>query len=241
MRKTISLLFSFILIFFFSFTIVKAECSYAKQSELNALASNVKYSVEPKEEILPIPGVEAGPDDTYINTTFSLQLLNLTEDMKVNLYNDFSKSTTSYTYNDVKDGILEINSGTGDQIVKFKVDIYGMGECGTQLLRTFEVKTPMVNPYKNYGFCDNVTDYYLCQDYLVEDPKMTSYEASIAVKKYSEQKEIEKEQEIKKQKTFLQMIGSFLKQYGILMFLGLLIVGLIVVIIIRKNKGRRII
>lgn len=241
MRKTISLLFSFILIFFFSFTIVKAECSYAKQSELNALASNVKYSVEPKDEEVISPGNDVDPEEKYIKTTFSLQLLNITEDMKVNVYNDFSKSTASYTYKDVKDGVLEINAGTGNEIVKFKVDIYGTGECGATLLRTFEAKTPMVNPYKNYGFCTNITDYYLCQDYLSEDPGMTFYEASIAVKKYTEQKETEKEQEIKKKKTFLQMIGSFLKQYGIGILLGIVILAAIAIIIIRKNKGRRII
>lgn len=240
MRKTISLLFSFILIFFFSFTIVKAECSYAKQSELNALASNVKYSVEPKEEEIPVMDEEAGPDASYIKTTFSLQLLNITQDMKVNIYNDYLKTTTSYSYNDVKDDILTINSGTGNEIVKFKVDIYGTGECGTQLLRTFEVKTPMINPYKYYGFCDNTPSYYLCQDYLTEDPGMTPSEVSAAIEKFKEQKKV-KEEESKKKQSLLQMIGSFLKQYGIWIIIGIAIIGVIVIIIIRKVKGRRII
>lgn len=239
MRKTISLLFSFILIFFFSFTIAKAECSYAKQSELNALASNVKYSVEPKEEKIVYPATETSEEHVLTTTFFELQLLNITEEMKISVYNNFLKTTTTYTYNDVKDGALSISSGTGTSIVTFKVDIYGTGECSTQLLRTFEVKTPMVNPYRAYADCKNAPEYYLCQEYLTEDVNFNFQEANSAVKEYIKNKEKEKQEEKEKQKTFMEKLNSFLKKYW---WVGIIIVilGMAITFVIYKNRKERI-
>lgn len=238
MRKTISLLTFFIFIFFLSFVSVKAECSYSKQTELNALASNVKYSVEPKKEKVVVPATEEEEETFYENTKFILQLLNITEDMKVLIHDDFSNKTVTYTYANTKEGILEIQSPTSDNIVKYKIDIYGSAECGSTLLRTFEVKTPMVNPYRVYANCDKAPEYYLCQEYLVENPNYTLNEGINYVKDFVTKKEKQQSEETKQEKTFFQKLGIFFQKYWIISVILILalIITLYVIFKIRKER-----
>lgn len=235
---------SLFLFIFFAITIrVSAACPAAEQSELNALAGNVKPNVVPKtrEEERTIFNEDTGESETQIiqKEMFAIELYNLTEDMYLKVRDGYSNKENTYYYSDVKDGVLTIDSIYYSVAVKYEIRIYASSaSCNNTLLRQIEVTTPLLNPYQNYGFCNDAPDYYLCQPYLTSDPNFTIAEAKAKVTEYIESKKKAEEEE-EKNNSFWSKLGRFLSCYGLWILGGVLLIGAIggyVFVTIRRRR-----
>ncbi len=166
--------FSFVLLL----TNVKAtSCGYEEQAKLNNEISNVKTNYEIKERIMDpseydipdaIVGTEA--EASYVEKTeyIVLNILNLTENMYVEVTNDYNDEVSIYEYNAENKGNISIEWHNINELVTFTVKVYASNvtSCSGDLLKTMTQKLPRYNSYSNYGLCENFPDYYLCQRFV---------------------------------------------------------------------------
>ena len=142
----------FCILCFLSFIITaNAECDYETQVRLNTEASNVKINYEIKREIINMNTGEVAPEATDEDVDFEseyayqdniyISLLNLTENIYVELIGNNGDVRTIY-YSDTENGSLDLNGGTGEEIVTYTVNIKSNNSnCSGSLLKTLEFIT----------------------------------------------------------------------------------------------------
>lgn len=200
----------FCILCFLSFVITaNAECDYETQVQLNTEASNVKINYEIRREIINMNTGEVAPEATDADVDFEseyayqnniyISLLNLTENIYVELIGN-NGSVRTIRYSDTENGSLELNGGTGDEIITYTVNIKSNNSnCTGDLLKTFEFITPKRNRFSGLLACKDVKEYY-CEPYVTYDINMT--EGEIIDRAMAAKEEEEKQQEEEENKNW---------------------------------------
>lgn len=195
----------FCILCFLSFIITaNAECDYETQVRLNTEASNVKINYEIKREIINMNTGEVAPEATDEDVDFEseyayqdniyISLLNLTENIYVELIGNNGDVRTIY-YSDTENGSLDLNGGTGEEIVTYTVNIKSNNSnCSGSLLKTFEFITPKKNPFSALLACKGVNEYY-CEPYVTYDINMTEGEVIDRAMAAKEEEQTKQEEE----------------------------------------------
>lgn len=171
-RKLILLLF--VLFTCFITSNVSAEeleaCSVTELAKLRQTAANIKVSYVPgvtENEITDGSGETATTQTRYID----VKIFNVTSGMTVNLevtgddINSASK-TLDYT-NKGSDGAITIRQSYLDSITNYLITITSSdGNCYGDTLRTFKLTLPKFNSYSELRACEDVPEFYLCQEYI---------------------------------------------------------------------------
>lgn len=153
-----------------------AACSASDISKLNQMAVNVKPSYEEAEGILdkgsyvPPDGLSEEELEKYEEkyNYFKIHIANLTEDLYIEVTNDFNKEKKTYSYQDSKDGIVTIDWEDIGEIVNFTITVFSSDktDCPNTKLTTLYLTTPRYNRYYDYMACSENPDFYLCYKYL---------------------------------------------------------------------------
>ena len=239
-----------IITFGLSITSVSAVCSYEERAELNNQIGNIEASYEvveieldPSEYDPPDTVVGTDEEDTYVQVIDALQvnILNLTEDLYAIVTNNYDESQVRYNYSDTDNGNITFLWETIDELVTFTIEIYSSSNtnCADTLLRTIRLSLPRYNEYSNYGMCDNLPDYYLCQRYVFFEPVTFSY-FSQSVLAQLEEIQNEEEEGTGEADTWYESVFNFLDEHKVPFIIGgvtlLIIAGVIVVIVVRKRR-----
>lgn len=230
-----------------------ATCGYEEKAKLNSEIVNVKANYEIKERILDkseysVPDALIGTEyeDSYVATTEYIQvnILNLTENMYVEVTNDYNDDRTVYQYKDAKDGNISFDWHEINDLITYTIKVYASSEteCDGTLLKTISQKLPRFNEYSDYSICNNFSEYYLCQRYVTYE-KVDFNSFAKRMNEETEKKIKEDEQKNQNEKWY-KKVQAFIAEHKIPFIIG----GVILVVaiggttfIIIKKRRRNII
>ncbi|MDD5865394.1 MAG: hypothetical protein PUD07_02755 [bacterium] len=241
MKKSKYCLFLFIILFIGKN--VFAECTYEEQAKLNSEAATIKAIYEEQKGNLDLSNYICADGQEDCNTEYSyfkVAVLNLSENFYVKI-SEGKKTITTLTYSNVVDGIASFDVEDITETHTYKFDVYTSDKtnCKSKLNRSFYLTTPRLNEYANYSICDELPDYYLCQQYVT----FTDMGFSDFVDKIESYKKEEEEKEKERNKSFFEKIGDFVKEHKTIFITGgvVIIVGVAGVIIIKQKRRKDII
>lgn len=160
MKKILSFL---VVMFLFNINVSAASlCDYTEQSELNSKAANVKVSYDIVDSTLTFE------DGVSLNKIFRIQMLNVTEDFYVIVKNDINKEEKTYYSTDAVDGVISFDWDYAETVTNFTIQVYTTNKtnCADEKYKTFYLTTPRYNNYFNIETCQELTDFYLCQEFV---------------------------------------------------------------------------
>ena len=156
---------------------VNAACTNEEKAELNSLAAKVKANYEEAQRIInpedyTIPDAIYGKEEaeSYVayEDYFKINILNITDKIKVEISNNYDMTSRTYTYQDTQDGVVSLDWDGIDAVTTFTIKVYADGEanCTTDALRTLYVTTPRYNGYSLYDVCEKAKELDVCQKYV---------------------------------------------------------------------------
>jgi len=160
MKKILTFL---IVMFLFNINVSAASlCSYQEQTELNSKAANIKVSYEIVEETIEF---EDGESSMKL---FKIEILNVTDEFYVLIKNDVTKDEKIYYSSDAKDGVITFDWDYAETVTNFTIQVYTTNNtnCAEEKYKTFYLTTPRYNEFYNIETCQELTDFYLCQEYV---------------------------------------------------------------------------
>ena len=181
-----------------------AACDYETQVRLATEASNVNMTYEIKREVINVDTGMIAPevtdeeidfDSAYAYQNFIyITIMNITENIYVELIGSNGSEQNIY-FNDTNEGTIELDGGTGEEIITYTVNIRSNdSNCSSDLLRTFEFVTPKRNPYSGLLACEGVNEYY-CQEYVTYEIDLTQGEVIDRASQAKEQETTELQEE----------------------------------------------
>ncbi len=213
-----------ILLLFTSFKVVNA-CDYSDQVELGALASNVKVNYE----VSPEP-------DIY----FTINILNLPEDIYAVVLNNVTKEQKTYEYNSENKGNISFKSNEIHKKIEYVITLYSKkAGCNQMVLRTLRVITPRYNPYYISYMCEDVKEYVLCQKWSDFNYSATEMQAKIAQYKAGLIKDEDKNNQPEDNQNIWENIINFIINYYLYFIISgaVIAVGAIVFIIVKRKRS----
>lgn len=199
-------------------------CDYAKQNELNKIASNIKVSYE----VSPEP-------DLY----FTVNIFNLTEDVYIIVSDDNTRVRTEYNYTEENKGNISIRSDEIYKKVEFTIEVFPRYvSCANNNLRNITISTPRFNPYYSSYLCDDIKEYSLCQKWSDFEISFETFKKRIDEYKTSLNKEDGKKQDEVSANFLDKLIDFVLDNYILIMASGVIVVGGLgyAIITIRKRR-----
>lgn len=139
-----------------------SSCNYNEQAELNSKAANVNVSYE------VIDSTEEFEDGLANTRVFQIQILNVTEEFYILIKNDVTKEEKTYYSTDAKDGIISFIWDYAETVTNFTIQIYTTNKtnCVDEKYKTIYLTTPRYNEYYNIESCQELSDFYLCQEFV---------------------------------------------------------------------------
>ena len=173
--------------------------------------------------------VEAIPiteNDIY----YIIRISNLTPELYVTVYEDDNKTTTTYTYEDSENGVIDIEQWYIYERVYYTVNVYS--ECDEESLNELYVNTKKFNKRFRYEICVENPELEKCQPF---------YEEPIGEEQTDEEFYNEVQQEkAKSEITTLDKIWNFIKDYYLYVIIPFAIIGLgygIAIYIYKSKRG----
>ena len=237
-------IFLFIICFIGLINNVQAEslCSYEEQRKLEEESANIKIVYEPIEEEIgdDIDGVE-------INRRIKVTIYNIGENVYLILKDDSVDENNCFNcgktinYEDTENGVYTFDWKEFSEVANFTINVYSSinTNCPDEMYKTLYLSLPRFNNYSQYGICDELKEFYLCQEYVLFD-NIAKDEFLTQVYKYKNKTISEEGEEIKE--STLDKIFIFINDYKLIIIGGFVVVGGIsfVIYIITTKKQREL-
>ena len=175
--KKIKVLVFTLIVFLMSINVVGAACTSEESNKLNSLAVNVKVNYEIVSEKITDFSSEFNPPDgmsleelenyPFYEDVANIYIMNLTQDLYVKVHDSVSNNITTYTYEDVKDGVINIKQKDFTKINNYTITVYSSDKtnCKDTKLYTTYVTIPKYNDLSEYVICEDIPEFYLCHEY----------------------------------------------------------------------------
>lgn len=163
---------------------------------------------------------------------YVIKISNLTPDVYVTVYEDDNETTTTYTYDDSKDGVIEIEHWYIYEKVYYTVNVYSTVEgCADESLNEIKVNTKKFNERYGYVSCEENPDYEKCHPF---------YEAPVGEEQtdeefYEEIQEYNKEQNM----SFWDKVSSAIREYYLYVLVPIVVVGIVYGVLIYVYKAKK--
>lgn len=156
------LIFIFSLFFFVESVSAASLCSYEEQTKINQKAANVKVTYEVIEK------VERFDDMDVTSKLFEISILNVSKEMYVTMKNNSTKAEKKFTYDDAVDGIIKFEWDEIDSVTNFTIQIFTTNKtsCPDERIKTIYLTTPRYNEFSKRYICSELSDFYLCQEFV---------------------------------------------------------------------------
>ena len=248
MKKMKAFIFA-LLLFFASSRYVYAVCDATELNTLRSAAANVRASYErlraemDPEDYTPPDGTTYEEFTAYY-TYFRIYISNLTEDLYVEVYNDSTGETTTYTYEDSDNGTIYFDWDRIVLMVNYTITVYSSSNtnCEGTELYTLYLTTPRYNTYSTYDLCDGAEDFYLCYDYLsIEEVEYGRFVELVSRYKSGliddEGNEIEEPSE-KDTNSFIEFLSNHYITIIIITVVVIAVGVTVIVIIVKKQRSK---
>lgn len=239
----------FLLVFITSINKANATCTSSEINGLRSEAFKIKTSYEittkllGSGEFLPPDGADPDKEISIKIPYFKIYINNLTENLYVTVYNDNTKETKTYNYQDSLNGTITLDWDKIVDIVNYTITVYSSDKtnCPDTKLYVTDLKTPRYNSYSTNKLCSKAKDFYLCKEYVTIPNVdyvtfMNRVQAYLDGQVNNEGEEVPKIEEHKKE--------SFYNKNKVLIIVSICLIiisigGVITVIIIKKRRGKK--
>ena len=206
-----------------------ATCGYEEKAKLNNEIANVKSNYEVKERVLnkdeyfisdALLGTEY--EDSYEAKTDYIQvnILNLTENMYVEITNDYNDDIVVYHYSDTQNGNISFDWNDVGTLITYTIKVYASSSTGCEgsVLKTLYQALPRYNDYSTYDICKNIPDYYLCQRYVTYED--VGFDNFIEQNSKQVEKKLEKEEKTTENEKWYKKVQNFVKEHKVPFIIG---------------------
>lgn len=171
--KKYKLLIIFMMMFVFCGKVYADDgstCSAANLNELKMMAANVKVSYVPNE-IKKETGASGEHGITYETIkVLDVKIFNLTSKLYVQVTSGGNKLTGDEHLVSLKDvasdGAATIRQPAQKEPITYNFKIYSDNYgCSNKVLRSFSLTLPRYNYYSTMETCQDIPEFYLCQEY----------------------------------------------------------------------------
>lgn len=218
---------------------INAEyCSTEELVRLNTLASNVKVTYEANEEL---NDSDPNPESHYTEFVLDMKVYNVSSDLKINLTSRNSNKSYTLDYTNAgADGAITVRVNDTSEIDTYYYTVTPSGvECYDKTLRVISLTLPKYNYASKKAICDDVPEYYLCQQYVMFNIDYSTFTAD--VEKYKAKLDSQKnngdEINLGDNNSIINKTFSSISKYKYVIVVGIILVGVSVTVIVLKKKG----
>lgn len=186
-KKIMFLIFIFAIMFTFLVN-VKAEqtdgtCYVVDRTYVKTQASNIRVTYSPiVKEVTSKDSF--GTDVSTSNRYIQIKLFNVTGNMYVEvdmIGSGIQSKRYHFDYKDIgPDRAITINQLAVDKTVTYNISVYSdYKDCYGDLIRSIKLTVPKFNFYSQLAVCDDISDYYLCQEFITFDINSSTFYSNI--------------------------------------------------------------
>ena len=228
MKKVTFSIFIIAAFLLFIFDVKALGCNLEQRVKYREIASKVKVSYEESN----IEKVDSD-GEKYSVSVLDLKIYNVSEELSYKLTTDNKTADLDYTM--AYDGVITVRISDVSTIKNYALDIYPTTyDCYTENVRSIKITLPKYNYESSSEICDGIKDYYLCQNYILNDLNEDTFYEN--VQNYRKKMKIQKEEGIELETSDEGIISKTFKYkyyvVGILICLGVLLT-----FIVLKKKG----
>lgn len=216
------------------------QCSVTDLNKLRAMAANVKVTYVPvkvKEKTEKTD--RANPDDpefTYENY-LDIKIYNMNTKLFLRANGPGLEKDQLFTSRNIgSDGAITIRTVPSNEVntytFEIKSDLYG---CIAKDLKTAKITLPRYNFYSQLWACDDIQDFYLCQEYTTFKVDGTTFYDK--VEEYKAKLLDIKEEEKEDNSTSSVVLNSVSKHKYLIVGLIVAVGVLLTVFILKRKKG----
>lgn len=146
-------------------TFEKSKCGILAQSKAKSGAKKVKINYEKIEKIV---GYDETTGKDVVDKVFKINISNISDNYRVEIYNDYTKETKILEVEDKKASFETIYS---KDIIKYTINIISKnGKCKNDEARSITVTLPVINNYSKYKECEEKKNkkYKYCKEEIYE-------------------------------------------------------------------------
>lgn len=225
-----------------------SSCSYSEQAEINDIVANVKASYEVVDiyagKVLDIDNADNNgniPEIDNYTKGFKINILNITDDIYVQVKNNYDSNILTFRNNNTIDGIATFQTSNVSELITYTIEVYSNKySCVGEQFRTFTLTTPIYNRYSTLQVCADNPEFYYCQEFIQSE--RVSYEVFFDnLEKFKEEKA--NEQNTEENKKFIDKFKNFYENNKLIIYsMGIVIVvaGVATTVILVKKKRSRV-
>ena len=132
----------------------ESKCGILAQNKTKSGAKKVKVTYEKTEKIV---GYDETTGENVVDKVFKINLSNISDNYRVEIYNDYTKETKMLEVENKKASFETIYS---KDIIKYTINIISKnGKCKNETVRSITVTLPVINNYSKYN-CGNYNFYH---------------------------------------------------------------------------------
>ena len=143
----------------------ESKCGTQAQSKAKRGAKKVKINYEKIDKIV---GYDETTGEDVVDKVFKINLSNIKDDYRVEIYNDYTKETKMLDIEDKKASYETIYS---KDIIKYTINIISKnGKCKNDVSRSLTVTLPVINNYASLNECTKKENkkYKYCKEEIYE-------------------------------------------------------------------------
>lgn len=212
-----------------SLNVYADKCDNSTKKELLKEANEIKVDYDEVVEQVHIK--DEYYDYMADETSLNISIYNLTDNMQLEISNDYNDSMIFINKDDYKDGKYTFKDLSYLNVIKYKIEVYSNTSCDKYLVKTINYTKPMYNYNYSYQICKDNSDISICQKYVTSDKNKYSMGIGLeeAVEKYKSGEYKNEEEEQGK---------SFLENNYMYITVGIACLATITGIIVYINKKR---
>lgn len=146
-------------------TFEKSKCGMLAQNKAKSGAKKVKINYEKIDKVV---GYDETTGKDVVDKVFKINLSNISDNYRVEIYNDYTKETKMLDIEDHKASYETIYS---KDIIKYTINIINKnGKCKNDEARSITVTLPVINNYSKYKECEEKKNkkYKYCKEEIYE-------------------------------------------------------------------------
>ena len=143
----------------------ESKCGILAQNKTKSGAKKVKINYEKIDKIV---GYDETTGKDVVDKVFKINIGNIKEDYRVEIYNDYTKETKMLEVEDKKASYETIYS---KDIIKYTINIISKnGKCKNDVSRSLTVTLPVINNYASLNECTKKENkkYKYCKEEIYE-------------------------------------------------------------------------
>ncbi len=143
----------------------ESKCGILAQNKTKSGAKKVKINYEKIDKIV---GYDETTGKDVVDKVFKINIGNIKEDYRVEIYNDYTKETKMLEVEDRKASYETIYS---KDIIKYTINIISKnGKCRNDVSRSLTVTLPVINNYASLNECTKKENkkYKYCKEEIYE-------------------------------------------------------------------------